>query len=196
MNRWTFYLINGITFYRLLAAFILSYLLLNKNLDVFKWLLPLSFFTDAIDGYLARRYNAVSILGSKLDSVADQLTLVAAVAGLFVFRTGFIQDNAPIIAFVIALYAGQTIMALLRYRRISSFHTYLAKIASVLVAAFLVLIFLVPQPVYTLFYLTALVISMELLEEMMLVLVLPEWKADVKGLYWVLQCKRKKHSKV
>lgn len=174
-----------------MAAFILVYLLLDKRLDIFKWLLPLSYFTDAIDGYLARRYNIVSLLGSRLDSIADQLTIVAAIAGLFVFRYDFIHENKTIIFLVLALYAGQTLLALFRYRRISSFHTVLAKAASILSAVFLVVMFFTSQPVYLLFYLTVFVTGIELLEEIVLVLLLPEWETNVKGLYWVLHRKRK-----
>lgn len=191
MNRWAPYIINGITWYRLVAALLLALLIFKNRPDLFRWLLPLSFFTDAIDGYLARRYKTASRFGARLDSLADLLTILAAVAGMFVFKWPFVKENLPVILFVLALYAGQTILALLRYRRISSFHTYLAKAGTVVSALFLALAFLLPQPPNGLFYAVILITSLELLEEILLVFLLPKWKANVKGLYWVLQAKKK-----
>jgi cardiolipin synthase (CMP-forming) len=42
------------------------------------WLFILAAVTDALDGYLARRYGAVSKLGEFLDPVADKLMVSAA----------------------------------------------------------------------------------------------------------------------
>jgi hypothetical protein len=51
--------------------------------------------------------------------------------------------------------------------------------------------FLLPEPVYPLFYAAAIVSAIDLVEEMILVYLLKDWKTDVKGLYWVLKEKRK-----
>ena len=56
------HLVNGITLYRLVATLLLMSLLFTENMDLFKWLLAISFFTDAIDGWLARKFNVTSIL--------------------------------------------------------------------------------------------------------------------------------------
>lgn len=55
MKKTCYYIINGITLYRLLAAPVLVLLILTHQVNVFKWLLAVSFFTDLIDGWLARR---------------------------------------------------------------------------------------------------------------------------------------------
>jgi CDP-diacylglycerol--glycerol-3-phosphate 3-phosphatidyltransferase len=56
-------MVNATTLYRLIAAPFLLLLIINHNLEVFRWLLGLSFFTDAIDGYLARKYKVTSAFG-------------------------------------------------------------------------------------------------------------------------------------
>jgi phosphatidylglycerophosphate synthase len=81
MKKNSYYIINGITLYRLIAAPFLLILAFLKETDVFKWLLAVSFFTDAIDGYLARKYKVVSVMGAKLDSWGDDLTVIAATVG-------------------------------------------------------------------------------------------------------------------
>lgn len=186
------YIVNAITLYRIVAAPILLGLIFTKQLDLFKWLLALSFFTDLIDGYLARKYRVVSILGSRLDSIGDDLTVLVAVIGMFVFKTEFTHKEFAILIMLFFLFAFQTLFALIRYRKISSFHTYLAKLAAILQGTFFILIFLLPEPLYFLFYLAAVVTGIELIEEIILVALLPRWEANVKGLFWVL--KRQKHN--
>lgn len=187
MHKNSFYIINTITVYRLIAAPILVFLIYNNNLDLFKWLLPLSFFTDLIDGYLARKFYATSIFGSRLDSIADDMTIVAATIGLFVFKKEFINNNIEIIIILLSLFIIQTILALVKYHKITSFHTYLAKTSALFQGSFLILIFILPEPIYILFYLTAIFTTLDLAEEIILVFIIPKWKANVKGLYWVLK---------
>ena len=86
-----------------------------------------------------------------------------------------------------ALLVLQNIFALIRYRKITSFHTYLAKLAAILQGVFLILSFFLPEPNVYLFYIAAIVTAIELIEETILVTHLPVWKANVKGLYWVLK---------
>ena len=59
MKKQSYYIINGITLYRVIAAPFLLYLVVTRQEDIFKWLLAFSFFTDAIDGFLARKYKVV-----------------------------------------------------------------------------------------------------------------------------------------
>ena len=189
MHKRSYYMVNGITLYRMMAAPFLIFLIVNQRPDLFKWLLALSFFTDAIDGYLARRYKVMSVLGSKIDSIADDLTIVVAIAGVIVFKPEFLRHEITLIILLLALFILQTILAFIRYGTISSFHTYAAKMAAILQGVFLLLLFFLPGPVYMLFYITAIVTIIDLLEEIILVLMLPQWEANVKGLYWVIKKK-------
>ncbi len=186
----SFYVINGITLYRVIAAPFLLVLLFTKQYELFKWLLPVSFFTDFIDGFLARRYKVTSILGTRLDSIGDDLTVVVAVIGLFVMKPAFIKQELVIILLLLALLLIQTVYAFIRYGKISSFHTFLAKAAAILQGVFFLLFFFMEQPLMLLFYAAAIVTGLELIEEIILVSLLPQWKANVKGLYWVLKKKK------
>lgn len=187
MHKPGYYIINGITVYRLLAAPVLVFLVFSGNVDVFKWMLAFSFFTDLIDGFLARKYKVTSIFGSRLDSIADDLTILAAIVGLFVLKKAFIKEELILIGLMFFLFLIQNMLALLKYHKITSFHTYSAKLAAILQGLFLIFIFLLPEPVYILFYAAAAVTIIDLLEEIILVILLPKWQSDVKGLYWVLK---------
>ncbi len=191
MHKRSYYIINAITFYRLLAAPILIFMIFNGNFNLFKWMLAVSFFTDLIDGFLARKFGTESVFGARLDSLGDDLTVIAAIIGIFVFKMQFVKDNLVIASIVFGLLIIQNIFALVRYHKISSFHTYSAKAAAILQGAFLILIFFLPHPNYFLFYAASVVTALDLAEEIILVLILPKWEANVKGIYWVLKRKSK-----
>lgn len=187
MPKISYFIINTITWYRLLAAAVLLVLIVTGHYILFAWLLPVSFFTDLIDGFLARKYKVTSTKGAKLDSVSDDATVLVAIIGLFVFKYDFVVQNKVLIFAGLTLYAIQTLVALIRYKKISSFHTYLAKAAALFQGFFFISTFLLPEPVYWLFYPAAFITIIQLLEEIILVLLMPRWQANVKGIYWVLK---------
>ena len=53
-----------------------------------------------------------------------------------------------------------------------------------------------PYPVYWIFYLTVVITSIDLLEEVILVIVLPDYRTNVKGLYWILTRRAAKETKL
>ena len=194
MHTTGYYLVNAVTLYRAVSSVFLLYFIWTRNVEVFKWLLAISFFTDAIDGFLARRFMVSSIMGARLDSLADDLTVLMGILGIFRFQPEFLQQELPWIIILIAMYLIQTTMALVRYGRVSSFHTYMAKGAAILQGSFLILLFFLPEWPLALFHLAAVFTILDLIEEIILVLVLPEWESDVKGLYWVKKKNRGKNT--
>lgn len=179
--------VNGITWVRVLAfPFLLLLIWLDRS-DVFKWLLGICFFTDAIDGILARKLKVASVFGTKLDSIGDDLTILAGVLGVWFFKKGFLYEQRWIIGTMLGLFIIQTSLAFIRYGRITSFHTILAKLAAVLQGSFLILLFFTAEPFYPLFYTAAFVTTLELIEEIILVLMLRDWHTNVKGIFWVVK---------
>ncbi|RFZ85207.1 CDP-alcohol phosphatidyltransferase family protein [Mucilaginibacter terrenus] len=187
VHKPSYYVVNAITLYRLLAAPLLLILLFSGHLAVFKWLLMVSFLTDAIDGYLARKYQVTSIFGSILDSVSDDLTIAVAILGIMLVNPEFLRKELTLVMVQVLLFITQICFALIRYHKISSFHTYLAKFVTISQGIFLVLFYWLPEPVYMLFYAVSTLTILDLLEETVLVLVIPQWETDVKGLYWVIK---------
>lgn len=190
MKRTAFYIVNAITLYRISAAFYLSWLLYAGDIETFKWMLGISFFTDLIDGPLARKYKVTSKAGAYMDSIGDDLTILAGIAGTFIFKPEFLYREKFIILVLLALFVLQIIAALYRYGKISSFHTLLAKVAAILQGSFLILLFFLPEPVYPLFYAASLITLLDLVEEIILVILLEKWEANVKGIFWVIKSRR------
>jgi CDP-diacylglycerol--glycerol-3-phosphate 3-phosphatidyltransferase len=186
-------MVNSITFYRLLASLLLLYFIVINDLFTFKWLLLVSFFTDAIDGFLARKFKVTTVMGSKFDSIADDLTVLMAVVGIFKFKPGFISHEKLLVTILLALYLAQTLIALIKYRKITSFHTYLAKFAAIVQGAFLILLFFLPEWPIGLFRIAAIVTILDLFEEIMIAGILDKWQTDVKGLFWIFKNQTSKH---
>ena len=83
--------INLLTFSRILLAVIIFLLLMSSD----GYLLALILFflasiTDYFDGYLARKYNAVSELGEVLDPIADKILIVFVLFGLAVNLSSYL----------------------------------------------------------------------------------------------------------
>ncbi|HTJ12619.1 MAG TPA: CDP-alcohol phosphatidyltransferase family protein [Dinghuibacter sp.] len=187
MTKTALHTVNGITLYRIFIVPMLLVLIVWHHWTVFRWLLILSFLTDAIDGYLARKYRVVTKAGATLDSIGDDLTVLVAIIGLFIFRPSFIRQQTAIIIVLVALYLLTVITALVKYGKLTAYHTWLAKIAAFLQATFLMLFFFLPYTPITLFLIASIFTAADLIEEFAMTLLLPRWRPDVRGIYSLLR---------
>lgn len=190
-HKQAWYVINGITLYRIVAAPFLLFLLFKGQYNIFRWLLAVSFFTDLIDGFLARKFKVTSVMGTRLDSIGDDLTVLVAMIGLFVMKPEFIKQEKTVFIILFVLFLFQVSYAFIRYKKMTGFHTYLAKTAALLQGVFLLLVFFTDEPNLNLFYAAAIITILQLTEEIIIVGLLPKWETNVKGLYWVLKNKTK-----
>ncbi len=69
-------IINGLTVLRILIGLPIVIVLQKGSNDIFIFLLLLGGLTDFLDGYLARKYKHQSVLGAKLDPLADKILLI------------------------------------------------------------------------------------------------------------------------
>lgn len=138
--------VNAITFFRVIAFPVFIVLLSLEHIHIFKWLLLVSFLTDALDGVLARKLKANSILGARLDSIGDDLTVLAGLLGMFVFRWEFLKTSWIPIVVVLGIFLIQTLFALFKYQKTTSFHTLGAKTAAMLQGTFLCSLFFLMSP--------------------------------------------------
>ena len=180
------------SFYRILVSPALFGLILLDQRFLFACFLLISYSTDAIDGFLARRLKIASPRGSQLDSMGDQITLVVGLVGLYWFETKFIEANLTLIIIAFIPYIIQMIIAYFKYGKATAFHTYLAKSSAVVQSAF-ILWSLFFNPEYTLFYAMIAIGLLETFEEIALIFMHSYWVSDVKGIFWVV--KERKRSK-
>jgi len=176
---------NAISGARLLAAPVLLGAALQRNEELFQWLLLACLLSDIRDGLIARVFGLRSRTGAFLDSTADMLVVFIALYAVYIFRRAEVMPHVAAIAVIAGLYTLEAIAALCRYGRISSFHTVLVRVSAFLQGIFVMALFL--WGFLDLVFTVMLVFTVAAyVEELALVALLPEWKADVRGLYWVL----------
>jgi len=185
-----FNIADWFSFYRVIAAPFLVLLLWLDERQLFAWFLLISYSTDAIDGYLARKLKITSPRGSQLDSFGDQITLVVGLIGLLVFENEFIKKNILLISIAFVPYIIQMIIAYYKYGKATAFHTYFAKLSAIIQSAF-ILYSLFFAPNYTLFYIMIAFGLLETIEEITLIFMYDNWASDVKGIYWAYRDKRR-----
>ncbi len=185
-----FNIADWFSFYRIFIAPFLIALIWFDLRHLFTWLLLISYATDAIDGFLARRLNIASPRGSQLDSFGDQITLIVGLIALFYFESEFIKTNLVLILVAFIPYIIQMLIAYFKYGKATAFHTYLAKLSAVLQSVF-ILWSLFYSPENMLFYIMIIIGLLETFEEIALIFMYDNWASDVKGIYWALRDKRR-----
>lgn len=182
------------SFYRIFAAPLLLVLIWFDQRLIFTWLLLISYSTDTIDGYLARKLKISSPRGSQLDSFGDQITLIVGLIGLFYFEKTFIKINLVLILIAFVPYIIQMFIAYFKYGKATAFHTYLAKLSAIMQSVFILWsLFFTPE--YSLFYIMIAIGLLETFEEITLIFMYENWASDVKGIYWALRDKRRMKKK-
>ena len=81
---------NLITLSRLPFVPLIIYCLSQRDSRVYQMaslgLMAICFFTDWLDGYLARRLNKVSTLGKAIDPIVDKIIIIAFIIALVAYR--------------------------------------------------------------------------------------------------------------
>jgi phosphatidylglycerophosphate synthase len=96
-----------------------------------RWFLILvaaSLATDALDGFLARRLNAFTEFGRKLDSAADYLTMLTGLAGIALLWPDIVGRELPWIVAGLSAFFGVIVFGFVRLGHPPCYHTWAAKI--------------------------------------------------------------------
>jgi len=83
------YIPNLLTCLRILFTPVVIYLGLTNHYIILIILASIIAFTDAIDGFLARRWHVVSELGAKLDAIADKMLAIGLLIILIIKNHAF-----------------------------------------------------------------------------------------------------------
>ncbi len=175
---------NALSLTRIVCAPVLVLLAVAGAQSLFTWVLVSALLTDALDGWIARACGLQSRLGARLDSLGDSLVWWAGLVGLLAFQRDVLAANRWLIGAVVAGWLCENVLAWQRYGRLSSFHTVLSKVAGVLLSVYIGALFLFGHW-DALLWLAATASLMASVEELWLLALLPEWRADVKGVWWL-----------
>ena len=144
-----------------------------------------AFLLDAADGPLARWLHQVSELGPRLDTWADAAIYTVLPACLWWLWPELIVRERLYVVFVLAALICPGIAGLVKFRQLTSYHTWLVKFA-VLSTALSILVLILQGPALP-FRAASMVALAAGLEELLITLVLDRPRSDVRSLFHVLR---------
>jgi phosphatidylglycerophosphate synthase len=177
---------NALSIGRILAAPVLIVLAAGGHETAFTWVLVPALVSDVADGLVARMFHLQSTAGALLDSIGDTLLLIASFYGVWAFHAEVMAHHWLAGTVLISVGMLECGLAFARYGRLSSFHTYLSKAAGYLLGLFVGVLFVFGFHAWLL-YLAVGISVLGNLEELVLLTLLPRWRANVRGLAWVLR---------
>ncbi len=177
-----------ITLLRFASAPVLLVLAWHGQRTAFLVLLAAAFVSDAVDGYLARRLGHASELGARLDSLCDVTIYITIPVGAWWLWPDLVRREATYFAILVACLVGPGLAALVKFGRLTSYHTWLVKTAVFLTGSSM-LVLLAGGPGWP-FHLAVPVCVLAALEEMAITWVLPEPRSNVRSVWHATRPRR------
>ena len=172
---------NIISGARIVCAAILLFLAWEGYRNAFIMLLLASLVSDAIDGYIARRFNVTSKLGAKLDSLGDMAIYLTIPICAWWLWPQILKQEALFVFIAIVSYIVPLIAGLIKFRKVPSYHTLGAKTAAVFMSIAILLLFLTE---FTwVFRIAAIFQVVVACEEVLITIRLPILQSDVKSIW-------------
>src|SRR5665647_142124 len=177
---------NVITSYRLFMAPIILYFIISGQENLFAIFLVINLLTDAIDGYIARRFKMETEIGARLDAVADYFTYILVFIGLFVFKLDDLSPYLVSAIIFISMLVLTVIVSLIKFRKFHSYHTIIEKSGGYVQAVFFICLFSIGL-IAPLYYFMIVFGILGAIETIVIDILIPEMRSDILGLYWVLK---------
>ena len=159
---------NALSIARLLLLLPLWYLAIEGLSIALAVGLLIAVLTDILDGTLARKLDLVSEIGSKLDSLADNLMKPSVVAWLFILEPDLYPNHSLALKIALVFYFTSLIIGLIKFRRFGNLHLYSGKVGSVFQYLFVFTTLLFPGYNRSLFYLAVMTFTITYLEALLI----------------------------
>jgi len=171
------YVPNLITISRIILSILMLFFI--KQPVVFLSIYFLGGMSDVLDGMIARLTNTKSLLGAKLDSIADFALFGVIIVWMILFFGNDLVIYYPLVAVVAIIRIGGILLAAYKYHTFLILHTWGNKITGILV--FLTPIFLLLQD-NVIIYLVFAIAIISAVEEIVIHIITQEPDPDRKGL--------------
>ncbi len=179
---------NLVSFIRILMSPLLIWLAINQQPTWFLAVLIFSEFTDVLDGFLARRLNQITELGSHLDSWGDFIIYGTITFCAWILWPEIIRQHMLWIGIIVGCLVFPVLLGLIKFRTLTSYHTWSVKaaVASSILAYLLLFSGLLDWPVK----LAAAVSLYAALEEIAITLIIRHQHVDVRSFLQALKYRR------
>ena len=145
-------------------------------------LLALGVLSDIFDGVFARKYNIATDELRIWDSRVDVTFWLMTAIGLFILYPSLLKTAWIMVAVLGGMELVTRIISRIRFKREASTHHILSKIFTLFLWAMISVIFLNGK-IDTLFWVTLFIGIISQLEAMAIMLIIPEWKCDIKNIF-------------
>jgi CDP-diacylglycerol--glycerol-3-phosphate 3-phosphatidyltransferase len=177
---------NLLSGYRLFTFPLLVYLIYTKQLNLFAIFFFINLTTDVLDGFIARRFNAGTDIGARLDSVADMGSFIAAMYAAYAFFWSDILPYKQWFYVFLGLYILSNLISLIKFRTYPSLHLYSMKINGLINSLFLLVLF--TYKFSAVFFIVAVASAiLACIEEIICLLYIKEMQSNVKSIFTLLK---------
>lgn len=138
-------------------------------------------FTDVLDGFLARSLSQITKLGSHLDSWGDFTIYSTMAICAWILWPDIVMREALYFSMIVGSFSIPVVIGLIKFRRLTSYHTWSVKVA--VAATFLGYVLLFSDIAQWPFILAAVICVYAGLEEIMITLVMHHERVDVRSIW-------------
>lgn len=176
---------NMISSFRFVAAPALLWLAWHDYYQTYIAVLCLSFLSDAVDGYIARKLKQESQLGTLLDTWADIVIYITLPISAWWLWPEIMRHEIPFVSAVVISYTLPGLIGMLKFGVLTTYHTWSVKAAVAFMGSTSVLMF-AGGPAWP-FRLATLICILAALENIAITVVLPDLRSNVRSLWHVLR---------
>lgn len=137
-------------------------------------------FSDIMDGFIARKTATTSILGAKLDSMADMIMICVLLVVLYPIVNPAIEIIIWTV-FIAIIRLASMVVALKKYKTFASIHTYGNKITGIVLFIFPILLPYIHTTVFM--YIVCAVASISAIEELIIQLTSTQLQLNKQSIF-------------
>lgn len=186
---------NALTLLRIVLVAAMYPVSWRGDLLLFAVLFPLAGLTDAVDGWIARRFRMESEFGSRFDSVADYGYYYSVPLWFWWLFPDVVRSWWPWIAVPVSLFLAGEIVKIARGRGVAALHLYSSKAAGVVLVVYLTWV-LWGNPPGAAFHAVWIILTVSAGEELAASLLPVPLRRDAGSLYRILRERREQGRRI
>jgi len=173
---------NLITIGRIICSVLLIFF---KSISIeFYVIYLIAILSDMIDGFLARKFKVTSLLGSKLDSIADFILFLVIWTSIITFVTFTKMFWYSFVA-VFILRIISIFFCFIKFHHLAILHTYMNKLVGLLCIA---IPFVIESSYFTRYiWMIIFVAILSVMEEIIIHFLSSKLNTDIKGLFALIR---------
>lgn len=175
---------NLLTCFRFFCAPVLLLAAWHNQAPAFLLVLAFAFFSDVLDGLIARLTGQVTRFGAVLDSWADMITYLTVTLSAWWLWPDIVRREGIYVGMLIASYLLPVIIGFMKFGSLTSYHTWMVKLAAASVGLSFYLLFLggIALP----FHIASVLCILAATEEIVITVISAEMPSNVRSVWDVI----------